>query len=279
MSARQTPLLPCLLMALVSCAGVLTGLSPAAIAQSLAGSSFSSSRDNLLADTGSGGSSSPQYGQDNYMTNRYRQQSWSSMDHFVFEAGGGFTVPTGGARQFENTGWNIKFGGGYKFNRHLAVMLDYDYVSMGIPINIISVLNPGGNGSTHLWSFTLNPMYSYNITNRFGGYVVGGGGFFRKVANFNQPVFSWCAYYGYYGGCYPGDVNVTVAHFSNNAGGLDFGTGFTYRLSDTGRTKLFVEGRYVWVDNQASPNNTVTTGYPPANYRTEYIPITFGVRF
>lgn len=277
MSARQTLSLPCLLMALVACAGILTGLSSTAAAQSPAGSSSSS--DHLLAVLGSGDGSSPQSGQDNYMTSRYRQRSWSSMDHFMYEAGGGFTVPTGGARQFENTGWNVKIGGGYKFNRHLAAMLDYDYVDMGIPIGIIDAVNPGGNGSTHLWSITLNPMYSYDITSRFGGYVVGGGGFFRKVANFNQPVFSWCAYQDYYGGCYPGDVNVTVAHFSNNAGGLDFGTGFTYKLSDTGDTRLFVEGRYVWVNNQASSRNTATTGYPPANYPTEYVPITFGVRF
>ncbi len=276
MPARQTPFSRFLRIALVSCAGMLISAYSAAGAQTPSGSS--SSRDNMAADGVNGDGSASQFN-DNYLNSHDQERDRLSADRFVYEGGGGFTIPTGGARQFENTGWNVKLGGGYKFNRHLAVMLDYDYTSMGIPIGIINAVNPQGNGATHLWSLTVNPMYSYRIAGRWGGYAVGGGGFFRKIANFNQPVFSWCAYSDYYGDCYPGVANVTVAHFSNNAGGLDFGTGLTYKLTDTGRTKLFIEGRYVWVDNQASPNNTAATGYPPANYRTEYIPVTIGVRF
>lgn len=277
MPVRQTINFHWIRFAVVLCVGMLIGVYCAAGAQTPSGSS--SSRDNMPADGDSGNDAAPQSNHSSYHGNYFDRNDKFSVDHFVFEGGGGFSVPTGGARQFENTGWNLKLGEGYKFNRHFAVMLDYDYVSLGIPVGIIDVVNPGGNGATHLWSLTVNPMFSYKIAGRWGGYAVGGGGFFRKVANFNQPVFSWCAYSDYYGDCYPGVANLTVAHFSNNAGGLDFGTGLTYRLTDSGKAQLFVEGRYVWVDNQASANNTAATGYPPANYPTEYIPITFGFRF
>jgi hypothetical protein len=35
-----------------------------------------------------------------------------SMERFTFEGGDGFTVPTGSGRQYENSGWNVKVGGG-----------------------------------------------------------------------------------------------------------------------------------------------------------------------
>jgi hypothetical protein len=157
-------------------------------------------------------------------------------------------------------------------------MLDYDYVSMGVPSAILNQVNP--QGGAHLWSLTINPIFNYISIGRWDGYVVGGGGFYRKVVNFTQPFNDQCAYYDPFYGCVPGTVNQTVAHFSNNAGGVDFGAGFTHRFSDSGRARLFFEGRYVWVDNQPSANNNASTGgYAPANYRTEYIPITVGIRF
>jgi hypothetical protein len=267
--------------AILVCAGLLTAQSAIAHAQDQ--KDYSSSQESSVyasGDTGGSSMASKHSGQnDGYGGGGYAPHSRLSAEHFTFEGGGGFTVPTGSGRQFLNTGWNVKVGGGYQFNRHFIAMVDYDYVSMGVPGAILEQVNPQGGGATHLWSLTLNPIFNYKTSGRWGGYLVGGGGFYRKVVNFTQPFSDYCAYYDPYYGCIPGTVNQTVAHFSNNAGGLNFGTGFTYGLSDSGRAKLFVEGKYVWVDNQASSNNTASTGYTPANDRTQYIPITFGLRF
>ena len=266
--------------AVLVCAGLLVAQSAIANAQSQ--KDYSSSQDSSVyanGDTDGSSMVSERKGRNDGYGGGYVSHDRLSMEHFTFEGGGGFTVPTGSGRQYENSGWNVKVGGGYKFNSRLSTMLDYDYVSMGVPGAILDQVNPQGGGATHLWSLTVNPIYNYKSIGRWGGYLVGGGGFYRKVVNFTQPFSDYCAYYDPYYGCIPGVVNQTVAHFSNNAGGLNFGTGFTYRLSDSGRTKLFVEGRYVWVDNQPSANNTASTGYAPANDRTEYIPITAGIRF
>jgi hypothetical protein len=267
--------------AVLVCAGFL--IAQSALANAQAQKDYSSSQDrSVYANVDADGSSavSKHSGQnDGYGGGGYAPHSRLSAEHFTFEGGGGLTVPTGSGRQFMDTGWNVKAGGGYRFNGRLSVMADYDYVSMGVPGAILEQVNPQGGGATHLWSLTVNPIYDYKTSGRWGGYLVGGGGFYRKVVNFTQPFSDYCAYYDPYYGCIPGTVNQTVAHFSNNAGGLNFGTGFTYRLSDSSRVRLFVEGKYVWVDNQASANNTASTGYTPANDRTQYIPITFGIRF
>lgn len=266
--------------AVLLCAGFLIAQSAIAYAQSQ--KNYSSSQDSSVyanGDTDGSSMVSKRSSQNDGYGGGYAPHSRLGVEHFTFEGGGGLTVPTGSGRQFMDTGWNVKVGGGYRFNNRFSAMVDYDYVSMGVPGAILDQVNPQGGGATHLWSLTVNPIYNYKTVGRWGGYLVGGGGFYRKVVNFTQPFNDYCAYYDPYYGCIPGTVNQTVAHFSNNAGGLNFGTGFTYRLSDSGRAKLFVEGKYVWVDNQASANNTASTGYAPANDRTEYIPITFGIRF
>ena len=262
------------------CALLMVALTASGFAQSQ--KEYSSSQVVALTsnDGTSGATRASQSSQQNnsYGGGYVSHERWG-IDHLTFEGGGGFTIPTGSGKQFLNKGWNIKAGSGYIFNDRFSAMLDYDYVSMGVPTAILNQVNPQGGGATHLWSLTINPMYNYKSIGRWGGYVVGGGGFYRKLVNFTQPFNDYCAYYDPYYGCIPGTVDQTVAHFSNNAGGVNFGTGFTYKFSDSGRAKLFIEGRYVWVDNQPSTNSTSSTGYAPTNYRTEYIPITVGIRF
>jgi hypothetical protein len=74
-------------------------------------------------------------------------------------------------------------------------------------------------------------------------YVTGGGGFYRKVTSFTDPVEGEECYY------YCGIVveNQTVYHFSSNQGGVNFGAGLTHRLGGTygdGQMKLYAEARY-----------------------------------
>jgi hypothetical protein len=265
---------------LLGCAGLLAAWSTSSNAQTQMVSS--SLPDNVMSSNG-GGESSSQVSEHNNPQKGYAggyvSHEWYDINHLTFEGGVGGSIPTGNGKQFMNAGWSIKLGGGYKFNDRFSLMLDYDYVSMGVPMSIVELVNPQGGGATHLWSLTINPMINYKTSGRWGGYVVGGGGFYRKVVNFTQQFGDYCAYYDPYYGCIPGVVDQTVAHFSNNAGGANFGTGFTYRLTDSGRAKMFIEGRYVWVDNQPSANSIASTGYAPTNYRTEYVPITLGVRF
>ena len=151
----------------------------------------------------------------------YESHDRWGIDHLTFEGGGGFTIPTENGKQFMNTGWNIKAGGGYKFNERFSAMLDYDYVSMGVPTAILNQVNPQGGGATHLWSLTINPMYNYKSIGRWGGYIVGGGGFYRKLVNFTQPFDDQCAYYDPFYGCIPGSGKPDRCSFLKQCGGRE----------------------------------------------------------
>jgi Outer membrane protein beta-barrel domain len=213
---------------------------------------------------------------------------------FTFAAGGGFNVPAGASARDLSLSWKFQVAGGYNFNKKFAVLLQYDYDKFGLTsgnlnrqfarytaLNLVDqngqpVSFAGLDGSTHLWSITLNPMYTFHQTDTVGAYVIGGGGFYRKMTNFTLP--STGVYCDFFGFCYAFTQNQTFDRYSNNAGGLNAGIGFTYRFSRFASEKLFAEARYVWVANSQS-TDSLNGLYPENNKRTGYFPVTFGIRW
>lgn len=233
-----------------------------------------------------GASASPQYGQNN----RYPEYT-SKWSHLAFEAGAGFTAPIGNdTHPYESPsfnvpvtwGYNIVAGGGWNFTKRLGVLLEYQFDKQKIPgSTLTSIYNEaisqgvplsgplGGNVNT--WSFTVDPIFYQPFTKTLGGYVTGGGGFYRKVTNFTNPELEEeCYYY-----CEEGYAYQTVAHSSSNQGGLNFGVGFYWKaFGEDSNAKFYAETRYVWVNSPVSSNSD------PWGGGTEgLIPVTFGMRF
>lgn len=232
------------------------------------------------------------YGRRTNYSDRWHNPDGSSK--YTFAAGVGFTSPTGATGKDLSTSWKFQVGGGYNFNKKFALLLQYDYDKLALTggnldrqydrYNNLGLVDDSGNavdfsgldGNAHVWSITLNPMYTWYQGDSFGAYVIGGGGFYRKVTNFTLPSTGY--YCDYFGFCYQFTQNQTFDHYSNNAGGLNGGIGFTYRLSRFASQKLYAEARYVWVDNQPS-SNSVNGYYPENNKRTGYFPVTVGIRW
>jgi len=204
-------------------------------------------------------SSSGQYGgyQTGYPASHDR---WS---HLAVEGGGGFTAPLGNSSNDLTWGWNFRGGVGWKFTPKVALMAEYEFDRNKIPAAILEqVGEPGGN--VHTWSLTLDPVWNYKTSGRWGGYVTGGGGFYRQLTSFTEPALAQGIYCNYFY-CYPYYYNTTVvvSHYSSNQGGLNIGTGLTFGHFD--HAKLFTEARYEWLD---------TPGHS-----TQIIPVTFGLRW
>lgn len=234
------------------------------------------------------------YGRRTNYSDRWHHADGSNK--FTFAAGGGFTLPTGSSGKELTTSWKFQVAGGYNFSKKFAVLLQYDYDKFGltggnldrqyIRYNNLGLTDDTGapisfaglDGNAHMWSLTLNPMYTYYQGDALGAYVIGGGGFYRKITNFTLPQTGvYCDFFGF---CYQFTQNQTFDHYSNNAGGVNGGIGFTYRLSRFASQKLYAEARYVWVDNQPSANSSNPDAlYPENNKRTGYFPITVGLRW
>ena len=231
------------------------------------------------------------YGRTNYSD---RMHNPDGSKKYSFAAGGGFNIPAGSSSKDLSVNWKFQVAGGYNFNKKFGVQLEYNYDKFSdsssninrqfARYNALGLINQDGSpvdfsglgGNTHIWSLTVNPRYTFYQGDAMGAYVIGGGGFYRKVANWTLPQQgTYCDFFGF---CYTFTQNQVFDHYSNNAGGLNGGVGFTYRLSRFASENLYAEARYVWVNNQPS-TNSVAGLYPENNKRTGYFPITFGIRW
>lgn len=192
----------------------------------------------------------------------------------AFEGGFGFNAPKSDSIGW---GWNLLVGAGIHAGSHFTPMIEYQFIRTGLAQYIINEAGSQG-GYTHLWSFTVDPVYDIapKASNDF--YIKGGGGFYRKVTSFTDPQQSY--YCDYFYGCYPTTVNQVVGHFSSNQGGWNIGGGYYHRFGGiygTSKMKFFAEARYLDVLTPAvighdQNGNTVTS--VPAD--TKLIPVTFG---
>jgi len=223
---------------------------------------------------------SAQYGQYGRRNNRrypYYNSNWS---HFAFEIGAGPTAPIGNAsRDWETWGYNVNVGAGWNFSRYFGALIEYQFNRMKIPGHTLTALAidngiPQLGGNINIWSLTFDPILYMPMSPRFGTYLTGGGGFYRKVTNFTEPALSTqCDYYYFY--CYSGYTAQTVAHSSSNQLGANLGLGLYWKaFGDYSNAKLYAETRYVFVNSPlASPKNPYGSG------TTEFLPVTVGLRF
>ena len=256
----------------------LASLPITARAQSDSHGAFSSSDDNkslwdgedidgasLAAEPGP--SPKPQYGQTNSRYPTY-ESKWSKI---AFEAGGGFNAPVNDATTYSTYGGNLTLGAGWNFNKWLGALLEYQFIDDKIPGAALAAVGAPG-GYTRVWSFTIDPIVNLPSRGNFGGYFIGGGGFYRKVVTFTTPVpVLYCDYFGF---CFEGTQNVVIGHFSSNQGGMNIGAGITWKaFGPDSKSKLFAEARYLWVDSPSASATEQGTG----TFTT--IPVTFGIRW
>jgi len=254
------------------------------------------------------------YGRPRYNDNMHNADG---SNKYVFEAGVGFTLPTGDTYHYFNTSYGFQVGGGRQFNKKFAVLAQFDYDRFGINKNTLDSqaalynnLNstddtgcgPGQgesacpnlvDGNTHVWSFTVNPTYTFLQGEKYGMYAVVGAGFYHKVTDFTTPATGEECSYIY--GCYDVTENETFDHYTSNAFGGNAGLGLTYKFSRFADEKLFIEARYVIVDNSQrqgyifantqtgyttnGPNPDPNNAFPGNSNKTSYIPIKVGIRF
>jgi hypothetical protein len=221
---------------------------------------------------------------------------------YTFVAGGGFALPISTTSNDLTTSYGFQVGGGRNFSKKLALLLQFDYEKFGFQTSTLNTLiaiynNPndpgtGGaglsslGGSSHVWSFTLDPVLTLSQGKTWGAYLVGGVGFYHKVADFTTPgTGTECdIYYG----CFQYTANEVIDSYVSNAAGFNGGGGLTYKLSRWGNERFFVEGRYVFVANSprayvgtttANGNGSNFDAFPQNGNRTTYIPVMFGLRF
>jgi len=256
-----------------------------------------------------GGGQRKRYGKTRYRganTNADGSSKW------IFFGGAGLSQPIGNTFHYLNPSYGIQVGGGRQFNKHFAVPIQFDYDHFGFAKetldNQLALYNTPEidadfttlDGSSHVWSFTVDPTYTIFSGEGLGAYVVAGAGFYHKTATFTVPGEG--EYCDEFGDCYTYTANEPVDSYTSNAPGFSGGFGLTYKFSRFSNERFYLEARYVFVDNSQRYGYTVNTIpnptpdsiarpaysasspdpnnlFPANSNRTTYIPIKVGIRF
>jgi hypothetical protein len=235
------------------------------------------------------------YGKPNYNDSRTNSDGSAKYNFIV---GVGFTLPVGGSHNYLATSYAIQAAAARNFNKTFGVQVEFDWANFGFQtatlnnqLAIYNALNiaagfpplPQLGGTSHVWSFTLNPIMNFYTSDTWGAYVIGGGGFYHKTANFTTPsIGTECDIFG---NCFQFQANQTIDKYTSNAFGVNGGAGLTYKFSRFAGERFFVEARYVYTFNSArafslgDANGNGFNVFPQNSAKTGFIPITFGVRF
>jgi hypothetical protein len=237
------------------------------------------------------------YGRPNYSDSHTNPDGSSKYTFFV---GGGFTLPVGGTHNYLAPSYNFQVGAGRNFNKKFGVNVQFDWANFGFQTatlnNLLAIYDgppifatdQNGNplsqigGTTHIWSFTVDPIYNFYNSDTWGAYVTGGGGFYHKVANITTPTIEEEETFF---GPIQFQANQTIDEYISNAFGVNAGLGLTYKASRFSSIRFYVEGRYVYTFNSprtfsfGDANGNGFNVFPQNSAKTGFIPITFGVRF
>ncbi len=202
----------------------------------------------------------------------------SFFSRMTWEAGGGFNAPVGNSSDDITWGANFNVGGGLRFDPRWSALIEYQFIHDKLPGRLINEVGATG-GYANIWSFTVAPVFDLFPKKNNDIYITGGGGFYRKVTSFTDPVpTEFCTYFF----CGIGYQNTVVGHFSSNQGGWNIGAGYQHRLGGMygdSRMRLFAEARYLQVLSPATTTAPNGLGITSVQENTNLIPVTFGVRW
>ena len=244
-----------------------------------------------------GGGQRKRYGRPRYRGNNTNADGSSK---WIFFVGAGLSQPIGNTWHYLTPSYGFQVGGGRQFSKRFALPIQFDYDHFGMTANTLNnqttiydrLYGTGSvdgilDGSSHVWSITVDPTFTLYSGDTWGAYGVVGAGYYHKTAAFTIP--STQQYCDPYYGCYQYQANAPIDKYTSNAPGFDGGFGITYKISRFANERLYAEARYVFVDNSQKTGITVnnlstitatTNNFYPANSnRTTFIPIKVGIRF
>ena len=169
--------------------------------------------------------------------------------------GAGVNTPTGQTAEFTHWGGTFEAGLGYRLTKNQAVLLQYSFFTMpfnGAIIDQLGFLKPNSN----LYSVTINYKREFRVSGATRPYLIGGGGWYRRVATITRPfvggeVLCSAGLAWWNLACLEGTVPLdkVVAGSTSNAFGLNAGAGLSRGIGKA-PVRWYVEIRYHYAPYQ-----------------------------
>ena len=176
----------------------------------------------------------------------------SNFSRLNFTVGGGEGIGRGEVAAFVGDSGQVTLGAGWNFTKMFGMDAEYMFYDLSFRPSVIqsqSLIHPSG----HLQSISLDGIVNVpRHLGKAGAYGIFGLGFYRRSVSETtqslQPNFIcqpvWIRWWDI--NCFNGkpQTQQTLASFSKDAGGFNFGGGVTYPLSYLNNAKVFLEFRY-----------------------------------
>ena len=160
---------------------------------------------------------------------------------WAFKLGGGLSIPTGSYNTYVDNGWHGQLGATF-FPRggRAGISVEFNRSSSGIDQRFLDSLG-ATEGSSRLWSLTLNGVATVVRQGRIAPYVIGGAGYYNRTVEFNGATTLIPIDDPWWSGT---DIPAgsALSSYSKNSFGLNVGAGLAYTLAKGGA--IFLEGRY-----------------------------------
>ena len=200
---------------------------------------------------------------------RKRRAQTHNYKNWTFNVGGGANLPSGTTQQFVRGGGGVGAAGvARNVNKYLGLRLDFQFDNLPLKTSALQAAQaPAAN--SHVYALMLDPIINVPVTKAWGGYVVGGPGFYHRSGKLDSstaiPGSACNSFFTWWGHCFAASLPIN-GHFLNasqSQWGYNFGGGITRKL--TAKYELFAEFRI-----EHATHRKITT---------DYRPITIGVRF
>ena len=189
--------------------------------------------------------------------------------NWSFNVGGGGNLTYGSTTTFARGGGGVIAAGvARNYSKYFGFRFDFQWDNLPLrPAALQLAQAPGG--SSHAYTFNLDPIINLPVSKDWGGYIVFGPGFFRRSGKLDssQAVLgSSCnAFWNWWGTCSAGSIPLNKDFLSEgiNQWGYNLGAGITRKLTPN----LELYGEFRFEHGSHSGNNT------------DFRPITVGLRW
>ncbi|MFP2909573.1 outer membrane beta-barrel protein [Pyxidicoccus sp. 3LFB2] len=195
--------------------------------------------------------------------------------HFMFNVGGGLSLPLSDAGDRFETGRGFQLGAGFQLMRKFGITAEYLNTYHGVQDDVLDAA--GVEGSHRMQSGTLNAVVNVLPRSRLGLYLIGGPGLYYRKVEVSQfagvAAVPYCDPWLLYCTTDVVPVSEVLGSRSTTDWGLNAGAGLTFSLF--GDLRLYAEARYHYI---FGPEFTAQDG-SSRNANGQYVPIMFGLRY
>ena len=168
---------------------------------------------------------------------------------WVFNVGGGASLTNGTTEKFVRSGGPIGAAGvARNYSKYFGFRADFQFDNL--PLRDSALLSAQAPGATsHVYSFTLDPIINIPVNPDWSGYIVIGPGYFHRSGKLDSstvvPGVACNAFWNWWGTCIGGSIplNRGFLNTSQNEFGVNFGAGVARRI--TSKIELYAEFRYL----------------------------------